>query len=117
MTSAQPEGSTPRGAADERRLPSGTDGSQRIREDQPETPDLLFWSLDGLSRQIGLKPDTLRKHCCAGRIPGARRIGGTWVIHRATFERSFSDGGRVVPIVGGRARRARVRNLKEILEG
>ncbi len=35
---------------------------------------------------FGLTPETIRRLCRAGKIPGARRVGGVWRIPRSFLQ-------------------------------
>jgi hypothetical protein len=37
---------------------------------------------------VGMEADTVRKHCNAGKIAPARKVGGVWAIHRSAIELS-----------------------------
>lgn len=35
---------------------------------------------------VGMEADTVRKHCNAGKVAPARKVGGVWLIHRSAIE-------------------------------
>lgn len=69
------------------------DSQEAVEEELPwRSPSFSpFWNLGELAQVMGLKLDTLRRHCVARRIPGAKRVGGRWLVHRRTFEKFFRD--------------------------
>lgn len=48
-----------------------------------------FLNIGQAAEQFGLSINTLRAIAKDGKLPGARKIGGRWFIHRATLERFF----------------------------
>jgi hypothetical protein len=48
-----------------------------------------FVTPSALSAETGISPDLLRSLAARGRLPGARRLGRRWLIHRPTFVASF----------------------------
>lgn len=49
-----------------------------------------FLSPAELAREVGISAPRLRGLCLRGKVPGARRLGGRWVIHRPAFVASFA---------------------------
>lgn len=49
-----------------------------------------FLSPAELAEEAGISADLLRSLAARGRLPGARRMGRRWVIHRPTFVASFA---------------------------
>jgi excisionase family DNA binding protein len=49
----------------------------------------------------GLHPETLRRHARKGRLPGAYRLGGVYLIQREAFD-ALRAGGNVEKVRAGR---------------
>lgn len=65
---------------------------------EPEQPAKMISAAD-YARLTGCSPRTIRRHCQRGRIPGARRIAGAWMIAIGgiggeTATDAASDAGR-----------------------
>jgi excisionase family DNA binding protein len=43
------------------------------------------------AQEFGTSAHTLRLAAKQGKLPGARRIGGRWFVHRATLEKYFES--------------------------
>jgi predicted site-specific integrase-resolvase len=52
---------------------------------------MAFLNLEVAARELGISRNSLRLAAKAGKVPGARKVGGRWFIHRATFERYFAQ--------------------------
>jgi excisionase family DNA binding protein len=50
-----------------------------------------FLSIEQAAEQLGLGVHGLRANAKAGKLPGARKIGGRWFVHRATLEKFFES--------------------------
>jgi len=50
---------------------------------------MSFLNIEQAAEQFGLSIHTLRTIAKDGKLPGARKIGGRWFVHRATLERFF----------------------------
>jgi len=50
---------------------------------------MAFLNMEAAAMEFGTTKHTLRLAAKAGKLPGARKIGGRWFIHRATLERFF----------------------------
>jgi hypothetical protein len=50
-----------------------------------------FFTPAVLALQWGWSEAGIRRACARGRIPGARRFGGRWIIARAVLLRSFGE--------------------------
>jgi excisionase family DNA binding protein len=50
-----------------------------------------FLNVEQAAEQFGLSIHTIRAIAKAGKLPGARKIGGRWFVHRATMERFFES--------------------------
>lgn len=49
-------------------------------------PEPLYMKTKNFSQLLGISADTVRSQCKAGKIPGAKRFGGTWLIPMAYVE-------------------------------
>lgn len=54
------------------------------------SPARDFYTAAELAAEWGMSEPGLRRLCARGRIPGARRFGGRWIIHRATLAAAFA---------------------------
>jgi excisionase family DNA binding protein len=52
---------------------------------------MAFLTIDQAAQQFGASVHTLRSVAKSGNLPGARKIGGRWYVHRATLERYFES--------------------------
>jgi len=50
-----------------------------------------FINLETASKEFGTSEHSLRLAAKSGKLPGARKIGGRWFIHRPTLERFFEQ--------------------------
>jgi len=51
----------------------------------------MFLSMAQARELIGLSTWAMRNAAKTGRLPGARKIGGRWFIHRPTLENYFAS--------------------------
>ena len=52
---------------------------------------MAFLNMQAASKEFGTSVHTLRIAAKCGQLPGARKIGGRWFVHRATLERYFAQ--------------------------
>lgn len=52
---------------------------------------MAFLNMEAASKEFGASVHSLRTAAKAGKLPGARKIGGRWFIHRATLEQYFTQ--------------------------
>jgi hypothetical protein len=50
---------------------------------------MAFLNMEAAAKEFGTSKHSLRLAAKAGKLPGARKIGGRWFIHRATLEKYF----------------------------
>jgi excisionase family DNA binding protein len=50
---------------------------------------MAFLTIEQAAKEFDSSVHTLRTIARDGRLPGARKIGGRWFVHRATLERFF----------------------------
>ena len=50
-----------------------------------------FDRLDAYAEELHTSRQSLRLAAKAGKLPGARKIGGRWFVHRATLEKYFTQ--------------------------
>jgi len=43
------------------------------------------------AKELDVTEQSLQRAAKAGKLPGARKIGGRWFVHRATLERYFTQ--------------------------
>lgn len=54
----------------------------------------MFLDIQQLAKQFSASIHTLRGLAKSGKLPGARKIGGRWFVHRETLERYFEEPER-----------------------
>jgi excisionase family DNA binding protein len=54
---------------------------------------MAFLRIEEAAQSFGVTVHSLRTVAKAGKLPGARKIGGRWFVHRATLERYFESAG------------------------
>lgn len=52
---------------------------------------MAFLNMEAAAKEFGISKHTLRIAAKGGKLPGARKVGGRWFIHRATLERYFAQ--------------------------
>ena len=52
---------------------------------------MAFLNIESAAKEFGISKHSLRIAAKAGKLPGARKVGGRWFIHRATLERYFTQ--------------------------
>jgi hypothetical protein len=52
---------------------------------------MAFLNMETASKEFGTSAHSLRVAAKAGKLPGARKIGGRWFVHRATLELYFTQ--------------------------
>lgn len=52
---------------------------------------MAFLNIEQAAQSFGVSVHSLRVVAKAGKLPGARKIGGRWYIHCATLERYFES--------------------------
>lgn len=52
---------------------------------------MAFLNIEVAEKEFVMSKQWLRLAAKAGKLPGARKIGGRWFIHRETLERYFAQ--------------------------
>jgi excisionase family DNA binding protein len=52
---------------------------------------MAFLNIEQAAQEFGMSAHTLRLVAKSGKLPGARKIGGRWFVHRATLEKYFES--------------------------
>jgi hypothetical protein len=52
---------------------------------------MAIQNLKTAAKEFGVGGESLRHAAKIGKLPGARKIGGRWYIHSATFEKYFTS--------------------------
>ena len=52
---------------------------------------MAFMDMEAASKEFGTSVHSLRVAAKSGKLPGARKIGGRWFVHRPTLERYFES--------------------------
>jgi hypothetical protein len=52
---------------------------------------MAFLNMEAAAKEFGTSVHTIRLAAKGGKLPGARKIGGRWYVHRATLERYFES--------------------------
>lgn len=50
-----------------------------------------YLRLEDVAKELGASKHSLRGAASSGKLPGARKIGGRWYVHRATLEKYFTQ--------------------------
>ena len=58
---------------------------------------MAFLNLEAAAKELGVSRLSLRLVAKAGKLPGARKVGGRWLVHRATLEKYFTQTLPVAP--------------------
>jgi excisionase family DNA binding protein len=54
----------------------------------------IFLSLDEAKQLLKLSNRTIRQMCYEGRLPGAAKLRGKWLVHRGTLVSTFTKAGQ-----------------------
>jgi excisionase family DNA binding protein len=52
---------------------------------------MAFLTMEAAAKELGMSKHSLRIAAKTGKLPGARKVGGRWFIHRATLEKYFTQ--------------------------
>ena len=52
---------------------------------------MAFLNMAAAAKEFGMCVHSLRTAAKTGKLPGARKIGGRWYVHRPTLERYFES--------------------------
>lgn len=52
---------------------------------------MAFLNMEAAAKELGISAHSLRLAAKAGKLPGARKVGGRWFVHRATLELYFTQ--------------------------
>lgn len=50
---------------------------------------MAFLRIEEAAQSFGISVHSMRSVAKAGKLPGARKIGGRWFVHRDTLQRYF----------------------------
>lgn len=58
---------------------------------------MAFLNVEQAAQLFGIGVATIRSAAKSGSLPGARKIGGRWYVHRSTLEKYFESAVPAVP--------------------